>query len=105
MSKDKVLTARLADNLGIGTVVGDIVAYRLPEAVEGASGSGEMNTTEVLVSKSHLANQRAATGQEVDHAVGQTCLFVNLHQQVVGEHGSGAGLPNTHITHQHRRQA
>ena len=99
MGKDKVLAARLTDNLRIGAIVGDIVAYRLPEAVEGASGAGEVDTTEVLVGKCHLANQRAATGQEVDNAVGKTGLFVNLHQQEVGEHGGGAGFPDTHVTH------
>ena len=103
--KDEVLAARLADNLGIGAVVGYVVADGFPEVVEGAGGAGEVDAGEVLVGEGHLADERAAAGQEVDDAVGQAGLLVYLHQDVVREQRGGAGFPQAHVAHQRRREA
>ena len=105
VNKNEVLTARLTHNLGIGAIVGNIVAYRLPEAVECRRGACEVHTSQILVGESHIANQRAATRQEVDHTVGQSSLLVNLHQQIVAQQSRGRRLPYTHVAHQHWTEA
>ena len=103
--EDEVLAAGFADNLRVGLVVGDIVADGLPEAVERAGGAGEVDTCEVGAGEGHLADERAAAGEEVDDAVGQAGLLVYLHQQIVGEHGGGGGLPDAGVAHEGGRHA
>ena len=105
MHHDEVLAAGLADNLRVGLVDIDILADGFPEALEGAGTSGEVNTCEVLVGESHLADEGPAAGQEIHHAVGQTGFLVNLHQQVVAQHSRGRGLPDADVPHQHGTHA
>ena len=102
---DEVLAAGLTDNLGIALVFVDILADGFPEALEGGGGAGEVDTREVLVGEGHLADEGAAAGEEVDHTVGQTGLLVDFHQEVVGEHGGGGGLPDADIAHEHGAEA
>ena len=102
---DEVLAPGLADNLRIALILVDILADGFPEPLEGGGGTCEVDTGEVLVGESHLADEGTAAGEEVDHTVGKTGLLVDFHQQVVGKHGGGRGLPDADIAHQHGAHA
>ena len=102
---DEVLAACLADNLRVGLVDIDVLADGFPEAFESAGGTSEVDTREVLVGESHLADEGATARKEVHHAVGQACLLVDLHQQIIAQHSRGRRLPDTYVTHQHGAHA
>ena len=49
--------------------------------------------------RSHsFAEHGPVRGQEVDHAVGEPSLLEDLVDEVVGEDGSVARLPKSHVT-------
>ena len=105
MHEDEVLAARLADESRIADVAVEIGAGLHPKTLERGRGAGEVDAGEVARLRGHLADEGAAAGQEVDDAVGQSGLAVELHQVVVGEQGRGRRFPDGHVAHQHGRHA
>ena len=85
MHEDEVLAAGLAHEARIAHVLAQILACLPPEAVERARAAGEMNAGEPLAGRCHLADERAAARQEIDHAVRKTGLLVQLHQIIIRE--------------------
>ena len=105
MHEDEVLATRLAHEARIADVAVEVLASLLPEALERSRRTREVDAGEMLRLRGHLADEGTAARQEVHHAIGQASLLVELHEVVVGEQGSGGGLPQRHITHQDRRHA
>ena len=59
--------------------------------------AGEVDSSEVRVAGDDLAEHGAVTGQEVDETVREASLLEYLVDQVVGEDGRVARLPQCHV--------
>ena len=87
MSEDEVLAARFADHFGIRLVLLQVLAHLAPKRVEGVRGAGEVEAGKVGAGQYHAPDHAALSGDEVYHAVWQTGLFEDLHEEVVGIDG------------------
>ena len=85
MHEDEVLTTCLAYKARIGNITVEVRACLAPETLKGGGAASEVNACEVFALGAYLTDERAAAGQEVDNAVGQTGFLVQLHEVVVGE--------------------
>ena len=105
MYEDEVLTTSLTYETGIGNILVEIAAGLLPQTLERCCATSEVDTCKVFGLCGNLSDQRTAAWQEVHYTIGQSCLLVELHQVIVREQRCGRRLPESHITHQHRRHA
>ena len=103
MGEDEVLATRLTHHLGIRLVLLQVLAHLTPERVEGVRGTGEVEACKVGAGQDHAPNRAALAGDEVHHAVRQTGLFEDLHEQVVRIDSRRRGFPHGHVTHHSRR--
>ncbi len=104
VDEDVVLAPRFADEPRIDDVAAQVLAHRLPHAVEDPRGAGEVDAREARVVQDDPAHERAAPRDEVDDAVREAGLLVDLHQVVVGEDGGGGRLPDDGVAHEGGRR-
>ena len=100
--EDEVLAAGLAHDAGVAAVALQVAADGLPHAVEDAGGAREVQPREAGILQDDLADERARSRDEVDHAVRQPGLLEQLHQVVVRQHRGGGRLPHDGVAHDDR---
>ena len=94
-----VLAAALAHQLGEAGVVLQVVAHGLPQPLEGRHAAREVDGGEVGVRRHGLAEHRAVSRHKVDHAVWEAGVTEDLVDEIVGEDGRVAGLPDGDVAH------
>ena len=85
MNENEVLAAGLAHETRVADITVEIRAGLPPKALEGGRTACEMDACEVLALGTNLTDEGAAAGKEVHDSVGQSGLFIQLHQIIVGE--------------------
>src|SRR3954469_4999686 len=96
------LAAGLADYSRIVAVSAHVRADRAPDVLEGARRAGEGDRGEVPVRQGHAADLRPVAVDEVDHAVGQSCLPHELEGEGGSERPALGGFPDDVVAEQRR---
>ncbi len=102
MDQDEVLAAGLADQPWIGPVGREILGHGLPQAVEDRRGAGKVESCKIGPGQDAGTDVAGRSGNEVDDALGQPRLTVQLVEVPVGEHRCRCRLPDHGVAHQCR---
>ncbi len=102
VGEDEVLAAGLADDARVVLVAVDVVADRLPHALEHLGGAGEVDAGQVGAGQHRVADRASRAGDHVDHAGRQPGLFQKLHDVVRGEQRRRGRFPQADVAHQRR---
>ena len=118
VDKVVVLAATLADQFGESSVVVEVLAYSLPQPLEGAAkksvlfvfdsnrwlgilnlrnGSCKVDGRQFRMRRDGFAKDRAVGRNKVDDAVGESGVTEDLVNQVVGQNGCVTGLPDNAV--------